>query len=124
MNYNQLTENERYQIYAMNKAGHSQKETAELLGRSASTISRELRRNRGLRGYRPAQAQRFSQARRREAHKARKITTEVRGWIATLIRQALSSEQVVDYLARHKHLSLHHETVYRPACSRQADLRG
>ena len=47
MNYNQLTENERYQIYAMNKAGHSQKETAELLGRSASTISRELRRNRG-----------------------------------------------------------------------------
>ena len=53
MNYKQLAENERYQIDAMNKAGHSQKETAELLGRSASTISRELRRNRGLRGYRP-----------------------------------------------------------------------
>ena len=113
MNYKQLTENERYQIYAMNKAGHSQKEIAELLGRSASTISRELRRNRGLRGYRPAEAQRLSQARRREAHKARKITTEVRGWIATLIRQELSPEQVVDYLARHKHLSLHHETVYQ-----------
>ena len=113
MNYNQLTENERYQIYAMNKAGHSQKEIAELLGRSASTISRELCRNRGLRGYRPAQAQRLSQARRREAHKARKVTTEVRGWIATLIRQELSPEQVVDYLARHKHLSLHHETVYQ-----------
>ena len=64
MNYKQLTENERYQIYAMNKAGHSQKEIAELLGRSASTISRELRRNRGLRGYRPAEAQRLSQARR------------------------------------------------------------
>ena len=60
MSYNQLTGNERYQIYAMNKAGHSQKETAELLGRSASTISRELRRNRGLRGYRPAGAQCFS----------------------------------------------------------------
>ena len=113
MNYNQLTENERYQIDAMNKAGHSQKETAELLGRSASTISRELRRNRVLRGYRPAEAQRLSQARRREAHKARKITAEVRGWIATLIRQELSPRQVVDYLARHKHLSLHHETVYR-----------
>lgn len=113
MNYKQLTENERYQIYAMNKAGHSQKEIAELLGRSASTISRELCRNRGLRGYRPAQAQRLSQARRREAHKARKVTTEVRGWIATLIRQELSPEQVVDYLARHQHLSLHHETVYQ-----------
>ena len=113
MNDNQLTENERNQIYAMNKAGHSQKETAELLGRSASTNSRALRRNRGLRGYRPAEAQRFTQARCREAHKARKIMTEVRGWIATLIRQELSPAQVVDYLARHKHLSLHHETVYR-----------
>lgn len=29
MNYNPLTENERYQIDAMNKAGHSQKESAE-----------------------------------------------------------------------------------------------
>ena len=79
MNYKQLTEHERYQIDVMNQAGHSQKEIAELLGRSASTISRALRRNRGLRGYRPAGAQRLSQARRREAHKARKITTEVRG---------------------------------------------
>ena len=113
MNYKQLTWNERYQIGVMNKAGHSQKETAKLLGRSASTISRALRRNRGLRGYRPAGAQRLSQARRREAHKARKIATEVRAWIATLIRQALSPGQVVDYLARHQHLSLPHETVYR-----------
>ncbi|MCU7879978.1 MAG: helix-turn-helix domain-containing protein [Candidatus Thiodiazotropha sp. (ex Lucinoma aequizonata)] len=79
--------------------------------RSASTISRELRRNRGLRGYRPAQAQRLSEARRRESHKACKITDEVREWIETLIRQELSSQQVVDYLKRHKRLSLHHETV-------------
>ena len=35
------------------------------------------------------------------------------GRIATLIRQALSPEQVVDNLALHKHLSLRHETVYR-----------
>ena len=90
MNYNQLTENERYQIYAMNKAGHSQKETAEFLGRSASKISRELRRNRGLRGYRPAEAQRFSQARRREAHKARKITLEFAGH--ELIAQGLGAD--------------------------------
>ena len=31
MNYTQLTENERYQIYVMKKAGHSQKEIADLL---------------------------------------------------------------------------------------------
>ena len=112
MNYKQLTEIERYQIYAMNQAGHSQLEIALLLGRSPSTISRELCRNKGLRGYRPAQAQRLSETRRRAAHKARKLTGEVRGWIETLIRQELSPQQVVDYLKRHKRLSLHHETVY------------
>ncbi|MCU7898478.1 MAG: IS30 family transposase, partial [Candidatus Thiodiazotropha sp. (ex Lucinoma aequizonata)] len=61
-----------------------------------STISRELRRNRGLRGYRPSQAQRLSEARRRKSHKACKITDEVREWIETLIRQELSPQQVLD----------------------------
>ncbi|MCU7895389.1 MAG: IS30 family transposase [Candidatus Thiodiazotropha sp. (ex Lucinoma aequizonata)] len=32
--------------------------------------------------------------------------------IETLIRQELNPQQVVDYLKRHKRLSLHHETVY------------
>ena len=53
MNYKQLTKNERCQIDALNKAGHSQKEIAEFLARSASTISQALRRNRSVRGYRP-----------------------------------------------------------------------
>ena len=57
--YTQLTRDERYQIYALRKAGHSQKEIAEVLGRSPSTISRELRRNKGLKGYRPEQACRW-----------------------------------------------------------------
>lgn len=113
MNYKQLTENERYQIYIMKKAGHSQENIAILLKRSPSTISRELRRNKGLKGYRPAQAQRLSDARRCEAQKANKVTDEVRGWIEVLIRQELSPQQVTDYLKRHKQLSLHHETVYQ-----------
>lgn len=113
MSYKQLTENERYQIYVMNKAGHSQKDIAGMLERSESTISRELRRNHGLRGYRPAQAQSMSDQRRQEAHKARKVTREVKEWIETLIRQELSPQQATDYLRRHKKLSLHHETVYQ-----------
>ncbi|GAB4127800.1 MAG: hypothetical protein Fur0040_10740 [Sideroxydans sp.] len=51
MNYTHLTREERYQIYALKKAGHTQSEIAKVLGHSPSTISRELRRNRGQRVY-------------------------------------------------------------------------
>ena len=113
MNYKQLTENERYQIYMLKKAGHNQKVIAGLLGRSASTICRELRHNQGFRGYRAGHAQRLSDTCRQEARKARKLTPEVRGWIERRIPQELIPQQVVDYLKRHKKLSLHHETVYQ-----------
>ena len=113
MNYKQLTEQERYQIYIMKQAGQSQQEIAILLERSPSTISRELRRNQGLRGYRPAQAQRLSDERRSTAHKARKVTEPVKDLIEILIRQELSPQQVVDYLKRRKKVTLHHETVYQ-----------
>ena len=121
MSYHQLTEEERYQIYVLLKAKHSQKEIAALLGRSPSTISRELRRNQGLRGYRPAQAQRFSDDRRATAHKATKLTAEVKGWIEILLRQDLSPQQAVDYLRAHKRLSLHHETIYQLIYADKAD---
>jgi IS30 family transposase len=44
MNYTHLTQNERYQIYILSRAGHKQNEIAELLNRHPSTISRELAR--------------------------------------------------------------------------------
>ena len=113
MNYHQLTENERFQIYSLKKAGLTQKQIADVLVRSPSTISRELRRNCGLKGYRPAQAQRLSDNRRATAAKSIKITDEVWGWIEQLIRQELSPQQAVDYLKTHKNLSLHHETLYQ-----------
>ena len=71
MNYKQLTEEERYQIYGYMKAGFNQKEIAEELGRNGSTISRELKRNRGLKGYQPKQAQQLSHQRRASAYKHR-----------------------------------------------------
>lgn len=41
--YTQLTQEQRYQIYAMKRAGFSQVEMASEVGVHASTISRELR---------------------------------------------------------------------------------
>ena len=67
----QLTQEERYQIEALLKMGHHQSEIAVVLNRDKSTISREVRRNRGLRGYRPKQAQRLALARREAKAKPR-----------------------------------------------------
>ncbi|TAJ80845.1 MAG: hypothetical protein EPO42_03440 [Gallionellaceae bacterium] len=63
MKYTHLTRKERYQIYALKKAGHPQSEIAIMLERSAATISRELSRSTGGRGYRPNQAHRLAAAR-------------------------------------------------------------
>jgi len=49
----QLTEEERYQIESLLKMGHDQSEIAVVLKRHKSTISREVRRNCGLRGLPP-----------------------------------------------------------------------
>ena len=63
----QLTLEQRYQIYILRKAGHNQTQVARHLGVHKSTIRRELSRNRGLRGYRPKQAQRLADARRNKS---------------------------------------------------------
>ena len=73
-NYKQLNQAQRYQIEILKKAGKNQKEIAELLGVSPSTICRELKRNTGQKGYRPKQAQIKADKRRKEAAKALKMT--------------------------------------------------
>ncbi len=45
--YTQLTQEQRYQIYALLKMGHCQSDIAQVIGVDKSTISREVRRNRG-----------------------------------------------------------------------------
>jgi len=52
-NYKQLSQAQRYLIEILKKAGKNQKEIAALMGVSESTISRELKRNQGKKGYRP-----------------------------------------------------------------------
>lgn len=113
MNYQQLTEHERYQIYSLNKIGMNKTAIGKQLNRHPSTIGREIKRNTGNRGYRPKQAQRLSDERRVSAVKAIKITDEIKSWIVKLLKQQLSPEQVAAYLKRHKQLSLHHETIYQ-----------
>lgn len=92
--YTQLTQEERYQIHALMKAGHNQTEIAQLLERHKSTISRELRRNKGLRGYRPSQAQRIAQS-RREAKAQPRITSQTWDLVERLLQEDWSRSRLV-----------------------------
>lgn len=105
MNYTHITQEERYQIYALSKAGHKQYEIAELLERSRSTISRELARNMGGRGYRPKQA--HSMAVERRAMNARTIDDATWQFAQDRLLEQWSPEQISG------HADISPETVYQ-----------
>ena len=111
--YNQLTEVQRYQIEALKKAEKKQNEIAKIIGVSASTISRELCRNTGQRGYRPKQAHNKAYKRRYRAGKAIKMTTEVVALIETKIRLDWSPEQVSGWLSSEQIITISHERIYQ-----------
>ena len=111
--YKQLTEIQRYQIDSLLKAGLNQSEVAEHLEVHKATISRELQRNRGGRGYRPKQAQGISLKRRARKKKAIKVTSEVKRLINEYLKRDLSPEQVCSCLRIGHKIELSHETIYR-----------
>jgi len=110
--YTQLTQEERGQIYAWNKVGHSQSEITSLLGRDKSTISRELRRNCGLKGYRPQQAHNLALARRKDKAQPR-IGSEVWLQVEELICEEWSPKQIVGRIAMEQGVSISHEWIYQ-----------
>ena len=94
MKYKHLSQAERYQIYALMKAGHDQTQIAKLLDRHKSTISRELIRNTGSRGYRPKQACEFSAERAQNSRNAPTVEPWVREEACSLVRMQWSPEQI------------------------------
>lgn len=58
--YTQLFQNERYEIYVTLKSESLIATLIRELGRSRSTIYREIKRNTGQRGYRVQQAAKFA----------------------------------------------------------------
>ncbi len=90
----------------------NQTEIAEIVGVHKSTISRELKRNHGLRGYRPQQAQRLANQRRQNTVQPR-INTETWSWVERLLREDWSPEQISLWLANEKTLLVSHEWIYQ-----------
>lgn len=111
--YTQLTSEQRYQISGLKKAGMKQSQIADEVGVHKSTISRELRRNKGQRGWRPKQAQELRDERRQSYTNAKRFTQKDWEGVARLIRQDMSPEQVAQRLALEASLQISHETIYQ-----------
>ena len=115
MKYNHLSQNERYQIFSLMKEGMNCTQIANNLGRSKSTISREIRRNKGGRGYRPKQADRLPQERSIGSRNARRIEPHVLKAAFERISEQLSPEQVA------AELPISHEALYQHIYVNKAD---
>jgi IS30 family transposase len=113
--YLHLTCEQRCQIYALLRSGHTQSHIAQQIGVDPSTISRELARNSGARGYRFKQAdEKASLRRHRASGTPRKMTPAVVAVIEEkLTQQQWSPEQISGRLAQEGVATISHESIYR-----------
>jgi transposase, IS30 family len=112
MSYTQLTREQRYQIYALRKAGHTQTEVAAIIGVHKSSVSRELRRNHGRRGYCAGRAHELAAARRHATRRPR-ITAQTWALVESLLRLEWSPEQVSGRLKLVGREAVSHERIYQ-----------
>jgi IS30 family transposase len=109
--YTQLTQEERYQIHGLLKAGYNLSEIARETDRHRSTVSREIRRNSGQRGYRPAQAHKLA-SERRDAAVTSRISDEDWEHVVRLIEFDLSPEQASARLYQEQGVRISTEWIY------------
>jgi len=114
MIYKHLTHEKRCQIYALKSKGHLQKDIAQFLGVHPATISREIQRNSGMRGYRYKQAQEKADSRRHAASAGpRKMKNDLLIFIEEkLTQEQWSPEQISGYLSANN-IQISHESIYR-----------
>ena len=113
MKYRQITSGERYAIAALRKRKLSIRAIAAELGRSPSTISREVRRNLSTqRRYSPPKADSYAVARRRRSRRNSHFSTDDWRLVERLVELDWSPEQVSGWLRLHRILSISHETIY------------
>src|ERR1051325_5767190 len=112
--YEQLSLEDRCTIARLQTEGRSLQQIAAALDRAASTISRELRRNRGSYvGYKPGYAQEQAKARRWVGSRLERDPTLRRAVLERLAR-GWSPEQVAGRLAREAGRKvISYESIYR-----------
>ena len=122
--YDQLDIDERYELYRLHEAGKGVREIGRLMGRSVSTISRELQRNvlpRG--GYKPGSADRMALSRRRGLSRIERLSP-LRAYVGDRLAMGWSPEQIEGRLRleRSEHtvcVETIYRFIYRPAVRRE-----
>ncbi len=116
--YHQLQPEDRVTLASLRQQNCSMREIARVLGRSASTISRELRRNAASEPYASAAAQQGCQRRRTQARAPRKLHADsiLFEVVRRLLQRRWSPEQIALVMAQiypkgHPH-RVSHETIY------------
>jgi IS30 family transposase len=112
-----LKPEEREIIARMRSAGKKQAEIARHLGRAASTIARELRRNRSPNGYWAVAAQKLAEARRRERPRILKLQRpDVRQYVKRRLRLRWSPDTIAgrshDDFPQDRARQVSHQTIY------------
>lgn len=110
---NRLDRDERYQIFAMLAAGFTKKAIADKLGRSPSTICREIKRNSGAKTYNPEKAHGKAVLRAKTKPKHSKLTSKITSKIDEKIRLRWSPEQISGYYKSNGENMVSHETIYQ-----------
>lgn len=118
--YQRLTDKERTLIYEWRQARKPIREIAQLLGKNASSISREVHRNAGDRGYRPKQASAKARARlAARSGKPRRLTEELWEEAKEGLRRGWSFDMVCNRAAFEGRPHVSRETLYRRYYQRQ-----
>lgn len=115
MTYTHLATHERYQIEVLKRQGLTQSEIAQELGRHKSTISRELRRNRGERVWRANQADHNARDRlkKRNSTNSRKISAEAWEYAKQMLSERqYSPEQIAGRVRYEGRDSISRESIY------------
>lgn len=115
MSYTHLTEEERYQIDDMLREGFTQESIAKALRRSTSTLSRELNRNTGQRGWRPRQAQQkaVSRLETRGSSNVKRANEDAWEYAKQRLQEdQWSPEQIAGRLIFEGRKTISHETIY------------
>ncbi len=110
-----LTYAERCHISAYLKSGKSARATAKLVGCSHTTINAELKRNKGLRGYRYHQAHNMARNRRKitSSKPSKMAPSTIELITAMLIKTQSSPEQIAGRLALKHNIKISHESIYK-----------